>query len=648
MRRTMFRKRVILLAGVILLGTLFRALYLASPALWVDEAESAINGLSVLREGVPVGEYLGKPVFENTLIRVNETDPEYAFDDASYNRDGLAIYHGWLPLYAIAASQWLFGIEPGQEPLQGPRSLADMRWRTAAARLPAVLFSALFLWMIFLLARSTFGEAAAWTTLVAAAFSHSLVWLGHQARYYSLTLLLIATVLFLLMRLARQGRTRDYLIALPVYVLLFYTHLLSFFVAVLSFAILLPWLIRHRYWFAHLLGFVLAGLMLTVPWLVHVDYLAYLGEIPRAWSLLALPEDLFVYPALKADLMALYILGAFILAGVWRLGHVRHRQDRLDWILPVYLLVAWSLIAYFSYLMLIPAPSFFFNRVSLVLLVPGTVLLAAVFAYPAQRLVGGYALGLAPLLCLIFLVAVDRVRWQAPADIEDADTYAPVNQLAALGLSDSARYYAPPNDQLPLSYYSNIAFQSIAPIRKRFLDSWPGEIVFVERAVTKPGAGIISPALLMSAAALAGASLAEAEAEPLSLRLASRPERELAAAPGVTVVPPLQPVPAYAEPLLDVYKALLDKETADWLAQEMPAPIRHAYKLRNATDWWRTFFYRFVDPEAHRGPRANYYERLCRAEVMVQPRSYWKVSVSRQPVASTKPCPDALPSSGGF
>ncbi len=639
MRRKMLTNRFILLAGVILLGTLFRALYLASPALWVDEAESAINGLSVLREGVPVGEYLGKPVFENTLIRVNETDPEYAFDDASYNRDGLAIYHGWLPLYAIAASQWLFSIEPGQEPLQGPRSLADMRWRTAAARLPAVLFSALFLWMIFVLARSAFGEAAAWTTLVAAAFSHSLVWLGHQARYYSLTLLLIATVLFLLMRLARQGRTRDYLIALPVYVLLFYTHLLSFFVAVLSFAVLLPWLIRHRYWLAHLLGFVLGGLLLTVPWLVHVDYLGYLGEIPRAWSLLALPEDLFVYPALKADLMALYILGALIFAGVWRLGHVRHRQDRLDWILPVYLLVAWSLIAYFSYLILIPAPSFFFNRVSLVLLVPGTVLVAAVFAYPAQRLLGGYALGLAPLLCLIFLVAVDRVRWHAPADIEDADTYAPVNQLAALGLSDSARYYAPPNDQLPLSYYSNIAFQSIAPIRKAFLDSWPGEIVFVERSETMPYAKVISPAMLMSAAAYAGASLSEADAEGLSRRLASRPERERAAAEGLTVVPPLQRVPDYANPLIAVYKVLLYEETVQWLRKEVSTPIRSGFELRNVTDWWQAFFYRFVDPESRRGKGASYYQRLCGAEVHVEPGSYWKVTVSRQPVNASDPCP---------
>ncbi len=635
----MLRSKITLLAGLIVVGTLFRALYLATPALWVDEAESAINGLSIHNYGVPVGEYLGLPVFENTLIRVNDSDPEYAFDDASYNRDGVAIYHGWLPLYAIAASQWLFGIEPGQEALEEPRSLAQMRWRTAAARLPAVLFSAAFLWMIFLLARSTFGEPAAWTALVAAAFSHSLVWLGHQARYYSLTLLLTATVLWLLMRLARHGRTRDYLLALPVYVLLFYTHLLSFFVAVLSFGALLPWLMRHRFWLLHLIGFAVAGLMLTLPWLIETDYLSYLGEIPRAWSLLQLPQDLFVYPALKADLMALYLIGVLILAAVWWLGHGRHQRDRLNWILPVYLLVAWSLIAYFAYLFLIPAPSFFFNRVSLVLLVPGTVLAAAVFAYPAQRLLGRYAVFVAPVLCLLFLVAVDRVRWQAPADIKSADTYAPVNQLAGLGLSEAARYFAPPNDQLPLSYYSNIPFQSIAPIRKTFLDSWPGEIVFVERAVTKPYAEIISPRMLMSAAALAGDSLSATEAKAMSLRLASRPERELAAASGVRLVPPLQPVPAYAMPLLERYRALLDEQTADWLAQEMPAPIRHDYELRNATDWWRTFFYRFVDPESRRGTGANYYERLCQAEVYVEPGSYWKVSVSRRPVDANDPCP---------
>jgi hypothetical protein len=634
-----FERRLTWLLGLILLGTLFRALYLASPALWVDEAESAINGLSIHTYGVPVGEYLGIPVFENTLIRVNDSDPEYAFDDASYNRDGVAIYHGWLPLYAIAASQWLLGIEPGQEPLQGPRSLAEMRWRTVAARLPAVVFSALFLAMIFLLARAAFGEPAAWTTLVAAAFSHSLVWLGHQARYYSLTLLLIATVLFMLMRLARQGRTRDYLLALAVYLMLFYTHLLSFFVAVLCFGLLLPWLIRHRYWLLHLIGFAVAGLLLTVPWLAYTDYLAYLGEIPRGWSLLKLPEDLFVYPALQADLMALYLVGVLILAGVWWLGRSRHQQDQLDWILPVYLLVVWCVVAYFAYLFLIPAPSFFFNRVSLILLVPGTVLVAAVFAYPAQRLLGRVALFVAPLLCLVFLISVDRVRWPGPVFIDNADTYAPVNQLAALGLSDAARYYAPPNDQLPLSYYSNLPFQSIAPIRTAFLDNWPGEIVFVERAVTKPSAEIISPALLMTAAALAGETLTETDAALLSSHLASQPERALAATTDVRLVPPLAPAPAYARPLLAVYERVLEEDTAEWLAQEMPAPIRHDYELRSATDWWRTFFYRFVDPDSQKGARANYYQRLCRAEVHVEPGSYWKVTVSRQPVDASDPCP---------
>jgi hypothetical protein len=634
--------RIAILAALVLTGVGLRAIYLPAPALWVDEAESAINGMSILKYGVPVGEYLDIPVFENTLVRHNATDPEYAFDDASYNRDGLAIYHGWLPLYAIALSQRLFGIEPGRTQLAEPPSLAEARLRTLAARLPAVVFSAAFLVMIFLLARSSFGEVTAWTTLVAAVFSWSLIWLGHQSRYYSLTLLLTATVLFLLLRLARHGRTGDYAMVLGVYVLLFYTHLLSFFVAVVSFAALLPWLARHRHWFGHVVALAAVGSTLTIPWLVYTDYFSYLGEVPRAWPLLEMPKGLFIYPSLNIDMTILYLIGMVILIAVWWFGRDSHRGHMLDWELPVYLIVVWGVVAYLAYLFLIPAPSFFFNRISLVVLVPGTVLAAAVLSYLAHFLSAKHTIVVAPILCLVFLVVTEHVQWLPAPDIDNVDTYAPVNQLDALGLSASARYYAPPNDQLPLSYYSGLAFQSIAPIRKTYLGEWPGEIVLVEKAVTKPNAEIISARALIEAATAAGEPLSNEDAVLLSRRLASRPEREQADAAGFKVVPPLSAVPGYAEPLLDAYRALLRERTAKWLSAEGDSPIRAGFEMNNATDWWNAFFYRFVDPESRSGDRANYYQRMCGAEMFLEPGAYWKVSVSRHPVDSDFTCAEAL------
>ena len=627
------RLRIVALVVLVLIGVGLRAISLFSPALWVDEAESAINGFSILDYGVPIGEYLEMPVFENTLIRVNETDPEYAFDDASYATNGLAIYHGWLPLYSIAASLRLFGVEPDHAAPAQPRDLQSMRLRTAAARAPAILFSAVFLALFFLLARRSFSEATAWTALVAAVFANSLVWFGYQARYYSLTLLLITTVLLTLLRLARRGRAIDYALALPAYVLLFYTHQLSFFVAVLTFGALLPWLMRHRYWWLKIGLFALVGMALTVPWLVYTGYLEYVGQLPSALPLLDLPGDLLVYPAMRFDLTLLYVFGGLLLAGIWLIRRARKQPDPLQWVLPAYLLIVWMVIAYLAYLILMPAPSFFFNRLSIALIVPGMVLAAQIFAYTVSLFFGRFASVLAPALFLGFMLSMGRVGWRQPPEMT-VDLYAPVNDLYALDLSDQARYYSPPNDHLQLAFYSGIPFQSIAPIRKSFLDDWPGEIVLVERVATKPDAALIGVENLTKVAREEGVELTPKQAERLSKQLANHAERLRVAQSGAQLTPPLMPLPAFAAPIQAEYEQMLSAEMQDWLARETKIPIFHGYQIESWDDWWKVFFYRFVDPDAHRGDNANFIDRFSRPEVLLPPGSPWKITISRDPVGT--------------
>jgi hypothetical protein len=79
---------------------------------WVDEAESAINALTILQHGYPTDTYLGLPIFENTLIQPWPESPEYEFRDIRYSDWHVAVYHGWLSLYAIAASFAISHIRP--------------------------------------------------------------------------------------------------------------------------------------------------------------------------------------------------------------------------------------------------------------------------------------------------------------------------------------------------------------------------------------------------------------------------------------------------------------------------------------------------------------------------------------------------------
>src|SRR5690606_929161 len=106
--------------------------------LFVDEAESVFNALSILQTGVPTNQYLGLPMYENTLVRPWPESTEYEFADSSYSRKGVATYHGWLPLYATAASLKLFGIDTldrTARPLEAVVNRINI-----AARLPAVLW----------------------------------------------------------------------------------------------------------------------------------------------------------------------------------------------------------------------------------------------------------------------------------------------------------------------------------------------------------------------------------------------------------------------------------------------------------------------------------------------------------------------------
>src|SRR5262245_12166357 len=104
-----------LLVSCVLLGVTLRVSFLNSRPLWVDEAESGINALTILERGYPSDRYLGLPIYENVLLTPTPDSDEYEFRDSSYSDRGMAIYHGWLPLYSMAAAFAVAGIQPDHD-----------------------------------------------------------------------------------------------------------------------------------------------------------------------------------------------------------------------------------------------------------------------------------------------------------------------------------------------------------------------------------------------------------------------------------------------------------------------------------------------------------------------------------------------------
>src|SRR5262245_2685134 len=147
------------------------------------------------------------PIYENTLLRPWPESEEYEFSDVSYSRRGIAIYHGWVPLYSMAGALALGGIAPDQ-PAEKPAALhtgADFVRRTVVPRLPSLAFSALFLLALYGLGLELQGRELGLAALCAGAFCEPMVWFGWQARYYSATLAFSAAAALGILRLRRGG-----------------------------------------------------------------------------------------------------------------------------------------------------------------------------------------------------------------------------------------------------------------------------------------------------------------------------------------------------------------------------------------------------------------------------------------------------------
>jgi hypothetical protein len=607
---------------------LIRAAHLDANPFWVDEAESSINALTVLQTGYPTDRYLGLPIYENTLIRPWPEHPEYEFKDTSYSDKHMAVYHGWLPLYCIAASFALHHIDADKPPalLKIKHNPEERRRRTAAARVPSVLFGALLLVFAFFGGRALYGRDAGWAALLVGAIYPWHINLSRQARYYSATMALATGCCVLLWLMIEKGKWKHFLWGALLFVLLFHTHLLSFFSAFVVVIVTLPLVIgRHQSGALKAGVFGLIVVAGSLPWILITGFHKHQAAIPRGWSLLSLPADLFRFPPITLGyLIAGIMFGLPVLCAVLaRPGLLtRVKSPLLHCWRPLLFLCVWIASGYVSFLLFMPAASFFVERLTLSFW--GAALLAAAImcACTARIVAGRFSILVAPAIFLfISLVTGHRldlaVRYST-AGWSNLDLL--IQRLGFLDLKEGAKLYAVPNEHLVLAFYTGLPFQSVAPVRKVFLDRYEGDIVLVDRFELYSGP---SSQELQKAAAGASQSLSREQAEDLSALLRSRAYRETAnwnATGMMEALPDL--VPPFAEPLVPRYQAV-DRAKWHWFMNK--ELITRGFDAENWCDWRRVFFYRFVDPESRRGAKLNYAERLRGANALLCTDSGWAI-----------------------
>jgi hypothetical protein len=629
------RHRFIEIALVLLIiaAAVYRRLeYVTERSFWVDEAESSINALTILDHGVPINQYLGIPIYENTLIKAWPGNPEYEFKDISYSDRGLATYHGWLPLYSIAASFALHHVAPdhvasGSAP---HRTLEDFKRRTRIARLPSVLFRAVFLGLCYWGAVSLLGHDAGVTALLVGCVHKTQLDFATTARYYSATVALSTAAVLCLWLILTKGQWKHYAIAAGVYTLLFYTHTVTFASGIFVFLIIAVYLMwKKRDSIPKLLMFGGFLILMTVPWIIATGFLSGLGSVPPARLLLSFPKDLVTFPLIRPQYSLFF--GAFFLAALCTWSRLFRLPDRVqvavrDCLPAVVLLSLWMASGYASFMLFIPAASFFPERLNLGYWGPGLLLGSVFCAWLSRMFTRRFAIVAAPLLAF-FLMWLTGLSLRVEPTSDGGRGW---NSLVSLAqyldhqeIRCTTKLYASPNEHLNLAFYTGRPFQSIAPVRKSFLDSYRGDIVYVERVDFLPRARFRTPVTPKRIDGLAGPSPGETEGQRLSDLLRTLPYRrevneDILGAPDV--LDSFLPMQARG--------AILGEQESDKLANTF-VPMFRGYKVENGREWRDVFSYRFADPASHSGKHANYAERIRGSRADLLTDSGWAIYCSK-------------------
>lgn len=618
MSSALFRSKLVETALVGLLisaGVAVRLYHLTDDPTWVDEAESSINALTILQSGYPTDHYLGIPIYENTLIKPWEGHAEYEFKDISYSDRGVATYHGWLPLYSIAASFALQQIRPDSTttPPRVHRDLSEWQRRTRAARLPSVFFGALFLALCYAGGTLLFGRDAGLTALLVGCVHQSHLDVCVRARYYSAVVLLSTLVLVLLWLMLSKGKWWHYIAGAGAFVLLFFTHLVTFAAGICVLSCLVPVLLYRQPGAIRKLAVFGAILLVpTVPWMLATGFFSGLGAIPPARSLLAFPADLFTYPLARAIYLVVFALFALVLlyarnVNSWIPARI---ADPLRQSGPkVALLSLWIVSGYSVFMLFMPAASFFPGRLNLSYWGP-TLLLSSIFCAVVGRILWPrHSLLVSPALAVLLLALSGHCLGvtPSPAASTNWDSLSVLaRRLDAEAMPPGSKLYAAPNAHLVLTFYTGLPFQSVAPIRKSFLDTYRGDLLYVEPASFLPPDGTLAPDHLSRAAQLAGRTLASTEVLELSRWLRTADYRLTVHRDILSLPQTDEPVPVYAADALAQARARAREAASD----DTGTLVLRGFHSARAFEWRAVFFYRFVNPLSRRGLNLNYAEPL--------------------------------------
>ena len=210
-----------------------------------------------------------------------------------------------------------------------------------------------------------------------------------------------------------------------------------------------------------------------------------------AWPLLSFPNDFLSFFLTRKAFMGAIGLIMALTALALAFPHQRFARrlvaaasDRQAF----YFTLTWFVIAYLAFILLTPAASFVNTGLMLVLAAPGYLLFALARRRRRQN-------DDAPVRSRRRATRRPRVLWRPRSNNVQQSTprHEPTGIETFLDVASrwtleaGTKIYAWPDENLLLTYVSGLPVQSVAPVRKAFLDQYPGDVIFVETGTAYAG-----------------------------------------------------------------------------------------------------------------------------------------------------------------
>jgi hypothetical protein len=508
--------------------------------------------------------------------------------------------------------------------------------RTIAARLPSVFFGMLYIVGFYLAGCRLQGRETGLVAALLATFLAVNIYYSQTARYYVETTAGVTFCIWATLAMRQNARWRNFLIGGVLFSLLFYTHLVAFAAACLMWAIVMA--LRTNEWRARgPKALVFVGVIggLCAPWLIATGYLKFDGQLPKAWRLLTLPGDLIVIRLLLKEFGYVVAMGAMLGGAVVVLR--RRVSPRVTEPFERYkksfvFAYLWLVVSYVIFFFTIPPAAFGVSRLTPLLLPPALLFIAMVFCSVASIVTKRHLLAVAAMAAIAFVL---MANWRHPDNVRLAnlgmakprDIVQPthrvdmaVEYLRTAPIDASTKLFASPEMKFVLTFYTGMFVQNIVAVRKSYLDSYPGDIIFFSsEAFWRTGP--LRPDRLLNAARTAGQELSARKALDVSCELSTLDFRSKQAGNGARVIPPVAPVPQFADGLWKEQQ----EQTPDWFRNiwrwfPTEFPLFRNVQLREISEWWLKYEYALVGSDQRR-IHPNYEHRIRNATLTVLPCS---------------------------